>query len=227
MTTQKSFKRLVRARMDKTRESYTAARANLLSARDEPDEPKPVFTVPDESIRRRTGRGWEEWLAVLDAWGAIDHEHREIARWVQEEHGVDGWSAQSITVSYERARGLRAVGENASGFTASASKTVAVPVERLYEAFADATLRELWLPDGELRERTALPHRSLRYDWADGATRVHVGFEAKGESKSTASLLHERLPDAEEAERMKAFWRARVASLKGVLERDTAPAMRP
>jgi hypothetical protein len=31
--------------------------------------------------------------------------------------------------------------------------------------------------------------------------------------------MHERLPDAEEAERMKAFWRARVATLKEVLER--------
>jgi hypothetical protein len=224
MTTQKSFKRLVRARMEKTGESYTAARANLLEAREEPAEPKPVFTVSDESIRRRTGRGWEDWLEVLDAWGAIDRPHREIARWLQDELGVDGWGAQAITVSYERARGLRAVGENTHGFTASASKTVAVPVERLYEAFADTSERGRWLPDAPLRERTALPHRSLRYDWADGATRVVVGFEAKGESKSTASLLHERLPDAEEAERMKAFWRARVATLKEVLEREAASA---
>ena len=36
--------------------------------------------------------------------------HPEVVRWLQEEHGTDGWSAQSITVSYERARGGRAVG---------------------------------------------------------------------------------------------------------------------
>ena len=36
MTRQKSFKRLVRARMEKTGESYTAARATLLAA----EEPK-------------------------------------------------------------------------------------------------------------------------------------------------------------------------------------------
>jgi hypothetical protein len=227
MTRQRSFKRLVRARMEKTGESYTAARANLLRAEEEPEQPEPVFTISDDAIRRRTGRGWEEWLEILDEWGAIDKPHREIARWLREEQDVDGWGAQSITVSYERARGLRAVGETASGFTASASKTVGVPVERLYEAFADASLRERWLPDAELRERTSLPHRSLRYDWADGATRVVVGFEAKGEAKSTASLVHERLPDAEEAERMKAFWRARVATLKEVLEREAASAPEP
>jgi hypothetical protein len=32
------------------------------------------------------------------------------------------------------------------------------------------------------------------------------------------ALSHERLPDAAEAERMKAFWRERVAALKEVLE---------
>ena len=42
---------------------------------------------------------------------------------------------------------------------------------------------------------------------------------AKGEAKSTAALQHARLPDAQEAERMKAFWRNGVAALKDVLER--------
>jgi hypothetical protein len=42
---------------------------------------------------------------------------------------------------------------------------------------------------------------------------------AKGEAKSTAEFRHERLADAREAERMKAFWRGRVAALKDVLER--------
>jgi hypothetical protein len=48
---------------------------------------------------------------------------------------------------------------------------------------------------------------------------VNVTFMAKGEEKSTVALLHERLSDAAEAERMKAFWRDRVAALKRELER--------
>jgi uncharacterized protein YndB with AHSA1/START domain len=219
MTRQKSFKRLVRARMEKTGQSYTSARATLLAA----DEPKasegPALSVSDEVIRRRTGRGWEEWFDLLDEWGAAERRHGEIASWVAEEHGTDGWSAQAVTVSYERARGLRAVGEHLDGFAISASKTVAVPVERLYEAFVDESVRRRWLPDGELRERTVLKPRSARFDWADGETRVNVFFEAKGEAKSTAALQHERLADGAEAERMKAFWRGRVAALKEVLER--------
>jgi hypothetical protein len=218
MTRQRSFKRLVRARMEKTGERYAAARASLLAADESQAADAPALTVSDEVIRRRTGRGWEEWFDLLDEWSAIARPHSEIARWLASEHGIDGWSAQSVTVSYERARGLRAVGEHADGFAVTASKTVAVPVDRLYEAFVDPSLRERWLPDDNLRERTATRPRSARFDWADGATRVIVGFEAKSETKSTVSLEHAKLADAAEAERMKAFWRERVAALKEVLE---------
>ena len=44
-------------------------------------------------------------------------------------------------------------------------------------------------------------------------------FVAKGEGKSTAALSHERLAGAAEAERMKSYWRDKVAGLKEVLER--------
>jgi hypothetical protein len=218
MTRQKSFKRLVRSRMEKTGESYTAARASLLGAEQSKASERPPLTTSEEAIRRRTGRGWEEWFDMLDEWGAAEQPHKEIARWLREERGVDGWGAQSVTVSYERARGLRAVGEHPEGFSVTAQKTVAVPIDRLYDAFVDESRRARWLPDSELRERTATKPKSARFDWGDGETRVIVGFIAKGEAKSTVALEHARLPDAEKASRMKAFWRDRVAVLKEVLE---------
>jgi uncharacterized protein YndB with AHSA1/START domain len=221
LTRQKSFKRLVRSRMHKTGESYTAARASLLAAEEPKATEEPALATTDERIRRRTGRGWEEWFDLLDEWGAADRAHREIARWVAEQQGVEplAWGAQAVTLSYERARGLRAVGEHPDGFAITASKTVAVPVERLYEAFVDESQRRRWLPDGELRERTATKPKSARFDWGDGASRVGVTFVAKGDAKSTATVQHQRLAGAEEAERMKALWRDRVATLKEVLER--------
>jgi hypothetical protein len=218
MTRQSSFKRLVRTRMEKTGESYTAARASLLAAVEPKAAEGPALTMSDEAIRRRTGRGWEDWFDLIDEWGGVERPHAEIARWLSDEHGIQGWDAQSVTVTYERARGLRAVGENAQGFTVSASKTVDVPVGRLYEAFVDESLRRRWLPDAELRVRSAIEPKSARFDWGDGETRVNVWFEAKGDAKSTAALQHERLSGGEEADRMKAYWRGRVAALKEVLE---------
>ena len=218
MTRQKSFKRLVRVRMEKTGEAYTAARAALLAAEESTAAEVPALTMSDEANRNRTGRGWEEWFDLLDGAGAGEWSHRDIASRLHAEHGAGCWSAQSVTVSYERARGGRAVGERPDGFTITASKTVAVGVERLFDAFVDESSRARWMPDGRLRERTATRPRSARFDWADGRTRVVADFEAKGEAKSMVSLEHARLADAAEAERMKAYWRDRVSALKAQLE---------
>jgi len=209
MTTQKSFKRLVRTRMEKTGESYTAARASLLTAAEPGAEP--VLTSSDASIRERTGRGWEEWFDVLDEWGAAERSHKEIARWVATQLDIEplGWNAQAITVSYERARGGREVGERSDGsFTATISKTVAVPVEDLFDAFADEALSV----------RTATRPKSARYDFAGNGSRVHATFITKDDAKSTIALEHTRLPDAGEVARMKGYWRERLDGLKTQLE---------
>jgi uncharacterized protein YndB with AHSA1/START domain len=222
MTRSKTFKKVVRARMEKTGESYTAARARLLAANNPSENAGAVeaaeFSMSDEAIRRRTGRGWEEWFEALEEWGALGRTHTEIASWLAEQAGVDGWSAQSITVVFERARAGRGVGEHADGFEATASKTVAVPVAELFDAVVEERLRRAWLPDGALRERTATKPKSARYDWEDGATRVVIGFESKGPAKSVVSLAHQRLPDSAERQHMKEFWREALGALKEELE---------
>ncbi|MBV9802038.1 MAG: hypothetical protein JO130_02545 [Solirubrobacterales bacterium] len=220
MTEHKSFKRLVRARMNKTGESYTTARVMLLRAESSNGAGAPALKTSDEKIRARTGRGWEEWFAMLDAWGAADRPHREIARWVAARLDIHplAWNAQAITASYELVRGLREVGEKDDGFAISASRTVAVPVERLYEAVVSESVRSDWLPDGRLSQRTATRPRSARFDWADGPTRVNVTFLDRGTGKSTVALEHRRLSDAAEAEAMKTYWRERLSVLKGALE---------
>jgi len=220
MTRQKTFKRRVRERMAKTGESYTAARRMLIAHGDRPDIPARPFEPPiaDEKVVEATGRGWQAWFDALDAWGATTRSHTEIARRLRNEHGVESWYSQSITVGYEQARGLRAPGERPEGFAVGASRTIAVAVERLFEAFEDESLRERWLPGAELHVRTATAPRSARYDWEDGSTRVNVGFEGRGDSKSRVALSHERLPDADTADEMKAWWRERLAHLKAQLE---------
>jgi hypothetical protein len=219
MTRQKSFKRLVRARMEKTGESYTAARAMLLAAEEPAAAGAPPLATSDTAIRERTGRGWEEWFDLLDAWGATELAHREIAKRVAAELAIDplAWNAQAIAMSYERARGIRAVGQRTDGFAVTAQKTVAVPVELLFDAFAGAFA-------GELRERTATRPKRARFDWADGGSRVNVTFVAKGDASSLVAVEHARLADARAAERMKPFWRERLTALKSQLEQDGADA---
>jgi uncharacterized protein YndB with AHSA1/START domain len=223
MTEQRSFKLLVRTRMEKTGESYTAARAVLLNGAGKPatDDGKPPLIVSDEAIRERTGRGWEEWFDTLDAWGAPERTHRDIAKWVAEQLTSEplGWNAQAITGSYERARRGRAVGQMPDGFRITTSKTVSVSVDQLYDAFVDAAERKRWLPDGQLRERIATKPKTAHFDWGDGPSRVHVTFTAKDAKKSTATISHERLADAKERDRMKRYWKERTDALKQEMER--------
>jgi Domain of unknown function (DUF4287) len=71
-------------------------------------ETSPEFRrIGDDAVRRRTGKGWEEWLALLDEWGAKDKGHTACARHLREAHGISPWWAQAVTVRYEYERGLR------------------------------------------------------------------------------------------------------------------------
>lgn len=223
MTTQKLFKRRVRARMAKTGESYTAACRHVSSRRDDAKQSRKRMAsarelVSDEKLVDVTGRDWEHWLGVLDAWRARDRTHTETAEHLVTQHAVPGWYAQAITNGYERARGMRVKHQQADGFTVYASKTVNVPVDVLFEAFVDDDVRGRWLTDGTMSVRSAQSGKVARFTWAGGPTRIMVTFDPKGPSKTTASVSHERLPDPEAAEVAKASWRKRVAALKAFLE---------
>ena len=148
-------------------------------------------TLSSEKLVEATGRTWDEWLQVLDDAGAIKRSHTEIARWLTDEQGVPGWWAQSITVGYERARGLREPGQRADGWSVTASKTIEVPVEQAFEAFEKDSVRNQWLPDTDLHLRTATAPVSARYDWGDGSTRLIVSFERLGENRCRVALEHE------------------------------------
>jgi hypothetical protein len=179
----------------------------------------PTARTSEEAVRRATGCGRGEWFRLLDRWGAVERDHGAIARWIIKEHGVDNWWAQTLTVDYEQARGLRPRGGRRDGtFAASASKTVGVPVGRLFKAFLDSNARRRWLSGAVLRERTRQPGRSARFNVNDDGTRLAVGFTVKGQTKSQVALLHDRLPNARAARRARAFWGERLAALKALLE---------
>jgi hypothetical protein len=225
MTEAKTFKRRVRERMSKTGESYTTARVQVAQKRDRNNAARTRLATEDErppveKLVEATGKTWDEWFAILDRWGATERTHRDIAKHLIEELGAPGWWAQSITYWYERGRGMRLKHQQADGFSVTATRTVGVPVEDLYEAFVDEVERKKWFEDASmsLRTETAKAPRGARFDWEDGSTRVVAWFIEKGPDKSTISLAHEKLPDADEAETMKALWRRKLSELKSHLE---------
>jgi hypothetical protein len=217
MPQQKDLKRLVRARMQKTGESYTTARAQVLRPSTQRNLAE-LAGKSDDAVRAGTGRDWKQWVSELDAIGAVSMPHREIARHVHESRDVSGWWAQMVTVGYERIRGLREVGQRRDSrtFEANKSKTFAVPLSRLYRAFAHQPTRQRWLPGVELQIRTSTRDKSMRVTWPDG-TSVHVYFTPKGAQKSQVAIHHVGLPDRQDVTTRKAYWTERLEALGAVL----------
>jgi hypothetical protein len=166
--------------------------------------------VSDAAVQRATGKSWDEWFALLDAWLGTTRNHTEIARYVAETYEIEGWWAQSVTVGYERGRGMRALHERPDGFSMNVSKTFPVPVERLFAAFVEQDERERWLEVVELRPRTSQPHKSARFDILPGETRLAVTFVAKGPRKASAQLQQDRLSSAEDVALWKALWKEQL-----------------
>lgn len=220
MTSDKDLKRLVRARMQKTGESYTAARTQILRRPRAPRATADLATLAgmaDAKIQPKTGHTWEEWVRLLDGHGAAELPHPEIARIVGDKYRVPSWWTQAVTVGYERIKGLRARGQRRDGtYEASKSKTFNVPVGELFDAWAEAATRRRWLDATNVQVRTATRPRSLRLRWNDGSV-IALWFTAKGK-KSVVSVQHTRLRDRATAERLKEFWAERLQSLAKLIE---------
>ncbi len=218
MPKQKDLKRLVRARMQKTGESYTTARLQLANKK---SEPKPDYAklagMSDEKVAQATGCTWEKWAFVLDRADAKEMSHRELARYIKDKYDTPDWWTQTVAVGYERIRGLRARGQSRSGeWEVSKSKTVAVPVKKLFTAFRNARSRARWLP-ARIEVRTAQPDKSMRLRWEDG-TPVDVAFSPKGDAKCSVAIQHRKLRSKEEADRLRAYWGERLNALADALK---------
>src|SRR5262245_39855951 len=101
--------------------------------------------MSDAVIAKKTGRSWADWVRVLDRERAAAKPHREIARCVSS-LGTPEWWTQTVTVGYERIKGLREIGQRRDGgYEASKSRTYNVPIEKLFDAFANARTRKRWL----------------------------------------------------------------------------------
>lgn len=75
------------------------------------EEPKatdgPALSMSDEATRRMTGRGWEEWFDPLDEWARPSERAGRLCTGLPRSAGSRA-GAQAVSVTCERARGLRA-----------------------------------------------------------------------------------------------------------------------
>jgi hypothetical protein len=205
MPTGKDLKRLVRARMKKTGESYTAARAQLLKKKlERSTDFAAIAGMSDASVKTATGCTWERWVKTLDKAGAAQKSHREIAKLVAF-FGTPSWWTQMVTVGYERIRGLREKGQlRSGGYQTTRSRTFDVPLATLFAVFSNPRTRARWL-DANATVKSVSPKKRVRLAWADGTSAI-VGFYARGSSKSIIAVEHVKLSSKSAADASKKAW---------------------
>ena len=169
--------------------------------------------MSSEAVKKGTGRDWDEWLKLLDDAGAQKMSHKEIAAWLNENHIESGWWAQSVTVGYEQARGMRKRHERPDGFSVSVSKTISGAIGDLYSAWTDSAKRESWLPSTKLDYTTANENKNLRAKWPEDDSQLVVNFYDKGDSRTQVVVQLERLVNEEIVERRRKFWREALGRL--------------
>jgi hypothetical protein len=217
----------------------------MTDERNEGPARRSVAAVSDDRVAAATGRDRDAWFGLLDDAGATGWPHKDIAAWLVEEQGVDGWWAQSITVAYEQERGMRQPGQRGDGsFEVSPSKTLPCSLQTAYELVSEADSRARWL-DGALAAvgagkssevLGATPTSSVRLAWPAGALgapedrpgRVVVGlYQARNDDgtpkgKVRVAVQHGGLETPELAEQLKAFWRARLDELARLATEEAA-----
>lgn len=185
--------------------------------------------VSNEAVRRATGRGWSEWEQVLDSEGADRLSHKEIVGLLRDGGHVESeWWMQTVTVGYEKMKGLRVIGQTKdTGFQVGVSRTIPISRETAWHWISSPEGMATWLGEG-----AGFPlEKGQQYRLADGATgevrvvsekhvrltfypegwprpsTIQVRVEPKGE-KTVVAFHEEHLPSEEAREERRAHFKA-------------------
>lgn len=197
-------------------------------------------SMSDEAVKSKTGRTWEQWFALLDKWRAADKGHKLAARHLADQYGLTSWWSHTVTVEFERARGLREIHETTKGFVASVSRTMAAPVGAVFRAFAEPESLKAWFTAHakvDFREggqystsdgatgvyKRIQPDRRILFTWshpdhAEGS-QVEVRFEPLGPDKCRVVLTHSQIANGSDRDGLKAHWVGSLDALRAWLER--------
>jgi hypothetical protein len=255
MTRSAALKQIIRDRAAKTGERYTTARRHVLNSRGpslgeardrrliaggpsmapapaaaaKPSATNVKGGLSEKTALRITGHGLEHWFAVLDRFGAVEKGHTAAARHLSEDHHIEGWYAQGITVAFERARGVRGVNQRCDGkYEVSVSKVLEAGAADVIRLFTDKRARRRWVTgvDGDLVTGfiTAIdapkskgwivrPDGQARWRYKWGATTVQCNLYPKPGGKVSMVVTNLNLPGADSVEERRALWKSALQAL--------------
>lgn len=224
MTDQSGFKRRVRERMAKTGERYAAARRTLLQSASTDPRPSASRTwvstpeVDDQTVRAATGRTWDEWCDIIDAWPDRERGHAAIARHLAATYGLNSWWSQGVTIGWERITGQRLVHQRTDGsFSAGVTRTIRIDLGLLRSMIVDDEERRHLFPSMPTTLRSRPTSKALRVGIDQNGSAL-FSFQEKPAGRVSINVSHDELTSPEDVQLWKDHWRAWLEAL----DEDTA-----
>lgn len=194
---------------------------------------------PLSEVKSATGKSWEEWFSILDSRGGVAQGRRAINDFLYKDCKLDPWWCSTINIEYEAARGVVEKDGKPKGYTICVTKTIAAPVDKAYEAWANIEGLNQWFStenkaevsdggrysnaDGDTGSyKRVRKNKDLRFTWENpehsSPTLVDVVFQDKGKGKTGVMITHDRIQKREEADGLRAGWASALDRLKTLLE---------
>lgn len=220
MISQQNLKRRVRDRMTRTGERYAEARRRVQQRA--PDEAagaaggrRPHAAEPEtgeDAVLEATGRGWDDWCDLIDAWPGHDESHGAVVDHLQQIHGLTSWWAQSVTVGWERITGRRLPYQQADGrFAAARTKTVTVDGAALRQLLLDADGREALFAGLSTELRSRPTSKNVRVAMEEGV--AEIAIQPRGNGRVRVAVLHGALPSHTVVPAWQEYWSAWLEAL--------------
>jgi hypothetical protein len=196
----------------------------------------------DQAVFKATGKTKKEWYDLINAHMHGDSSHKEIAAYVYNTFDISFWWAQEITVMWEKVSGRRVVGQTkGSGFQVGVNKTFPLALSVLWdklvsgpgvayilgEDFGKTHGQQLQADSAGItgggityQVTTFVPYSHLRMRWQfpgwDRYSILQVRVTKKSEEKTILTFHQEKLQDAAAREKMKEYWKTRIAKIAGL-----------
>lgn len=172
------------------------------------------------ALERASERSWPDWITLFETAGAAKLPHPEIARIASDAmprtlQNPDWW-AQGAAIAFEQHAGLRVPGQSSTGdFRVSASRTMPVDRDEAIERWVTnpgERANHLGHTVSQVRQSRTVK-RSFWRAALNGAGKLEVAAEAKGDGRSIVTIQHTGLGDAEHIEAWRAHWKKCLGEL--------------
>lgn len=193
----------------------------------------------DESVKKHTGKDWEQWVKTLNRKSYQSESHQNLVQILKKEFKLTPWWQQVVARGYRVAIGARDPNATLKGtFVTTATKSLSISAKEIFTFLRSPAGQLLWLKPlypinvvakstfeceggifGEFRSVKA-PCK-IRFTWIDEEwpqkSVIDIHLYSKPKNKTMIVINHNDLPTMKAKTQMHQRWRTAVDSIAEAL----------